>query len=126
MIQVAKGIRVRDETEVKANTATAPAPHLPVPLAALNPRQFVPPLSPHDNQSLPQGKERRRNATRLLSPWRCRHFRPQSWRGGAEEGEEVGCRSLRASRKRTAARHWCAGRRRASSDQANVLGELVF
>lgn len=44
MIEGAEGTAIRDETQVKANTATAPAPHLPVPVAALNPRRFVPPL----------------------------------------------------------------------------------
>lgn len=82
MIQAAEGTAIRHKTQEKANTATAPAPHLPVPLAALNPRQFVPPLSFHASQSLPREKERRRNETRLRSLWNCRHFRPHIWRGG--------------------------------------------
>ena len=36
MIEAAEETVVRDETRVKTNTATAPAPHLPVPVAALN------------------------------------------------------------------------------------------
>lgn len=86
MIQAAEGTAIRHKTQEKANTGTAPAPHLPVPLAALNPRQFVPPLSFHASQSLPREKERRRNETRLRSLWNCRHFRPHISRGGIKAG----------------------------------------
>lgn len=129
MIEAAERTAGRDKTQVKANTATTPAPHLPVPVAALNPRQNVPPLSLHANQSLPREKERRRNETRLHSPWNCRHFRPHIWRGGAGGGEEVGrmrrSRSQRTSRKRKVARHWWVRRRRVSSEERNVLGACL-
>lgn len=66
MIQAAERTATRHKTQEEANTATALAPHLPVPLAALNPRQFVPPLSFHASQLLLREKERRRNETRLV------------------------------------------------------------
>lgn len=125
MTEAATGTATGDEIQVKANTATALAPHLPVPVAALNPRQFVPPLSPRVRQSLPPEKERRRNETRLRSPRNCRHFRPHIRRGGAESGEEVGCRrrglGQGAGGERKVARHWRATRRRVCSDEANVF-----
>lgn len=130
MIQTAEGTAIGDKTQVKANTATAPAPHLPVPVAALNPRQFVPPLSLHASQSLPREKERRRNETRLRAPWHCRHFRPHIWRGGAERGKEVGClprnSSQRTSCKCKGASHWWARRKRVSSAESNVLRKRVL
>lgn len=125
MTEAAAGTAIGDETQVKAHTPTAPAPHLPVPVAAPNPRQFGPPLSPHIRQSLPPEKERRRNETRLRSRRNCRHFRPRVRRGGAEGGEEVGCRrrspSRRASGELKFACHWRATRRRVRSDEPNVL-----
>lgn len=125
MTEAAAGTATGDEIQVKANTATAPAPHLPVPVAALNPRQFVPPLSPRVRQSLPPEKERRRNETRLRSPRNCRHFRPPILRGGAEGGEEVGRRrsgrSQGAGSERKDARHWRVTRRSVCSEEPNVL-----
>lgn len=125
MTEAAAGTATGDKIQVKANTATAPAPHLPVPVAALNPRQFVPPLSPRVRQSLPPEKERRRNKTRLGSRRICRHFRPPIRRGGAEGGEEVGCRcrcrSQGAGGERKVAHHWRATRTRVCSDERSVL-----
>lgn len=89
MIRAARGAARRDEPQLKADAATAPAPpHLPVPLAVLNPRQFVPPLSFHISQSLPRDTERRRNETRLRAPRACRHFRLR--RAGAGEDPLAG------------------------------------
>lgn len=125
MTEAAAGTATGDKIQVKANTATAPAPHLPVPVAALNPRQFVPPLSPRVRQSLPPEKERRRNKTRLGSRRICRHFRPPIRRGGAEGGGEVGCRcrcwSQGAGGERKVAHHWRATRTRVCSDERSVL-----
>lgn len=126
MTEAAAGTATGDETQVQSNTApTAPAPHLPVPVAALNPRQFVPPLSPRVRQSLSRKKERRRNETRLRSPRNCRHFRPESRRGGAEGVEEVGGRRSGrrqgAGGERRLARHWREARRRVCSDEPNIL-----
>lgn len=124
MIEAAEETVVRDETRVKTNTATAPAPHLPVPVAALNPRQLVPPLSLPASQSLPPEKERRRKETRLRSTWSCRHIRPHIWMGAGREGGSREAEQALEGERRTQGRTPLADRAHARFPQMSaVFGE---
>ena len=124
MIEAAEETVVRDETRIKTNTATAPAPHLPVPLAALNPRQLVPPHSLPASQSLSPEKERRRKETRLRSTWSCRHIRPHIWMGAGREGGSGEAEQALEGERRTQGRTPLADRAHARFPQMSpVFGE---
>lgn len=126
MIEAPEGT-AGDETRIKTNTATAPAPHLPVPVAALNSRQLVPPLSLPTSQSLPPEKERRRKETRLRSTWSCRHIRRHIWMGAGREGGSGEAEPALEGERRMQGRTRLADRTHACFPQTSpVFGKAIL